>query len=278
MSIQPTEPVEEARLADLARLLTNRDRAIVADLGDHRVMTTHHLTALHFARTHPSRARRRLAFLHRLGVLDRFRPRLALGTAPWHWVLAAAGEHVYADIHELPEPAQRPGSRIRLAHSARLAHTLGLSACYTAFRTAERAAPGAALLRWRTEADCARRWGRHIRPDAYLLWAQDGRELGAFLEYDTGTERHAQLLRKIRGYTDHAAAYQRTTHVLFVVATRVRLANLAQVLAPHTGDRVDIHLTTETLLHQHGPAHPIWTPAPTPHEHLRLSAIGTHDH
>ncbi|GAA4895863.1 replication-relaxation family protein [Streptomonospora salina] len=259
-----TEPeVAHDRLAELARLLTDRDRAIVADVGDHRVMTTHHLARLHFTGPDTSRARRRLAALHRYGLLDRFRPILPppRGTAPWHWVLAAAGEHVYADIHELDQPARRPGSRIRLANSTHLHHTLGLADCYTAFRVAERRAPGAELARWRTEADCARRWGRHIRPDAYLRWHQHGRGLEAFLEYDNGTEHYPQVVRKLRGYTDHARAHRRTAHILFVAPTRTRTDRLADALAPHTSDRVVVHVTTADLLQREGPEAPIWRPA-----------------
>ncbi|GAB3455341.1 hypothetical protein GCM10027570_35930 [Streptomonospora sediminis] len=260
-----TPQVPEGRLAELARLLTDRDRAIVADVGDHRVMTTHQLARLHFTGPATSRARRRLAALHRYGLLDRFRPILPRGTAPWHWVLAAAGEHLYADIHDLDQPARRPGSRIRLANSARLRHMLGVADCYVAFRTAADL-PGAELARWRTEDDCARRWGRRIRPDAYLRWHQHGRALEAFLEYDNATEHHQQVIRKLRGYTDHARAHQRIAHILFVVLTPARMTNLAEVLAPHVNEHVRTHLTTAGLLHAEGPAAPIWRPA---HQHAR---------
>ncbi|GAA1105240.1 replication-relaxation family protein [Nocardiopsis composta] len=250
------------RRGELARLLTDRDRAVIASLGDHRVMTTHHLAALHFHDVASQQARRRLLGLHRRGVLDRFRPHLPRGGAPWHWVLGADGEHIYADIHAMDKPAQRPGSRILIAHSAKLGHALGLAGCHVEFVKAARSS-GARLLRWRTEADCARRWGAHIRPDAYLRWAETEHApvLEAFLEYDNGTEPHFRVARKLRGYTDHAAAHARTDHVLFVVPTAARESGLARALASHTTPAVTVHLTTTALLHAPGPAAAIWRPA-----------------
>jgi hypothetical protein len=60
------------RLAALAGRLTDRDRTLCRLLHQHRVLTTPQLIDLAF----PSRnaAEHRLAILHQLGVLDRFRP------------------------------------------------------------------------------------------------------------------------------------------------------------------------------------------------------------
>jgi len=74
-----------AQLAGLAGRVTDRDRALCRLLHEHRVLTTPHLTDLAF----PSRnaAEHRLAVLHQLGVVDRFRPRHTPGSAPYHYVL-----------------------------------------------------------------------------------------------------------------------------------------------------------------------------------------------
>ncbi|WP_017623415.1 replication-relaxation family protein [Nocardiopsis chromatogenes] len=268
-----TQP-DEHRQAELARALTDRDRAVIASLGDHRVMTTRHLHALHFHNVTPQRSWDRLLALHRWGVLDRFRPYLRWGAVPFRWVLAADGEHVYARIRGLDEPAQRPGSRIALAHSAKLGHILGLSETYAAFATAARTTPGAHLEVWRTEAECARLWGRHIRPDAYLRWIEGDTAVEAFLEYDNGTEGHHQVARKLRGYADHAAAYQRTNHVLFVVPTHTREERLSETLAARTGGGITVHLTTPDLIAAGGAASAIWRPAGDDYR-TRLADIAT---
>ena len=45
-----------------------------------------------------------------------------------------------------------------------------------------------------------RRWGRYIRPDAYMRWCEADTELDVFWEYDTGTEPLTKVVRKMAGY------------------------------------------------------------------------------
>ena len=77
------------RLAALTGRLTDRDRTLCRLLHQHRVLTTPQLIDLAF----PSRnaAEHRLAILHQLGVLDRFRPHHTPGSAPYHYVLGSPG-------------------------------------------------------------------------------------------------------------------------------------------------------------------------------------------
>ncbi|TQS27155.1 replication-relaxation family protein [Microbispora sp. KK1-11] len=58
------------------------------------VLTTHQLLQAAFDNDHTGR--HRLVTLNRLGALDRFRPRLPLGSAPWHYVLGEARAAVLA--------------------------------------------------------------------------------------------------------------------------------------------------------------------------------------
>ena len=82
------------QLAVLARRLTDRDRRLCRLVWEHRVLTTEHLTSLCFPSRHA--ATHRLLALTRLGVLDRFRPFRATGSAPLHYVLAEVGAHMLA--------------------------------------------------------------------------------------------------------------------------------------------------------------------------------------
>jgi len=78
---------------DLAGRLTSRDLWICQLLQEHRVLTTRQLTDLTFPTR--DRAEQRL-LLHRLEILERFRPRRDRGTAPYHYVLGPAGTRVLA--------------------------------------------------------------------------------------------------------------------------------------------------------------------------------------
>src|SRR5829696_498946 len=112
------------RLAALAGRLTDRDRTLFRLLHQHRMLTAPQLTDLAF----PSRnaAEHRLAILHRLGVVDRFRPHHTPGSAPYHYVLGPLGAALLAAHHDhdpLPAPlGYRRDRTLALAHSQRLTH------------------------------------------------------------------------------------------------------------------------------------------------------------
>src|SRR5918999_40797 len=107
--------------------LNDRDRWLLGMLHEHRVLTTSQITALAFDTA--TAARHRLCTLHRLRVVDRFRPLTPVGSAPWHYVLGDAGAAVLAaerglDVRELHH---RPDQAIRLAGSMHLTHTLAVN-------------------------------------------------------------------------------------------------------------------------------------------------------
>ncbi|MEV2279480.1 replication-relaxation family protein, partial [Nocardiopsis sp. NPDC049922] len=178
-----------AALVRLAPRVTPRDRQILAGLYDHHVMTTHHVHRLYFPEAAGRRVRRRLLLLHEYGLLDRFRPHPGRHVSV-HWVLAPLGAALVAEHRgiEVGELGFRHDRVLAWAHSGRLGHMLGLVECLTLTTEAARAHPVGRLVRWDNERECARRWGRYIRPDAYMRWHQGAVDLDAFWEYDTGTE------------------------------------------------------------------------------------------
>ncbi|WP_127940083.1 replication-relaxation family protein [Nonomuraea polychroma] len=74
----------------------------------------------------PLHRRHRLIALHRHGVLDRFRPRTPIGSAPWHYVLGEAGAAVLAqeDGIDLAAFGYRRDRALSIAYSQRLTHTI----------------------------------------------------------------------------------------------------------------------------------------------------------
>ena len=275
---QPTGTVRVARtprvtqdlLIACATHMTPRDRHIIELVHEHDVLTTGQLTQLAF--TSQRIARRRLAILHSLGLLARFRPWTHQGSHPWHWVLGPAGAHILAAEYDT-EPAKigyRPDRAITLATSQRRAHTTGRNQLLTALaHHARHTGSGTAceLLEWRGERSCAKRWGEFVRPDAYARWRDGTRTTEFFLEYDTGTEPLHRLIYKLDGYTELAettgippgAATSAVIPVLFHLPSSRRETHLHAELRDHPAG-VPVATTTARLTEATPPglAGPVW--------------------
>ncbi|CAL9330178.1 hypothetical protein SUDANB121_00065 [Nocardiopsis dassonvillei] len=245
-------------LESLSTRLTERDMAIICAVHDHQVLTTHQIERLYFADTGERRARRRLLILHRYGVLDRFRRYAARGTLPDHWLLAPLGVELLA-LHREVQVADlgfRRDQAMRLRYSVQLEHMWGLAESYVCFVEAGRG-PGE-LVRWYGERECARRWGVHIRPDAYVRWFQEERVLHAFFEYDTGTESLSRLRHKMTGYANLARHSTLPSIVLFAVHSDQRAEHLEAKLAGDVTDMVAAYVTTHARLADPGPDRAVW--------------------
>ncbi|GAA1291763.1 replication-relaxation family protein [Saccharothrix xinjiangensis] len=277
---KPTRPTPRAantaeHQAVLAWRLTPRDKWIARMLWEHRVLTAHQITALAF----PSfrSGRQRLRELYTWGVIDRFQPFVTVGTAPMHYVLAPAGAAVLAaeDGLDVKDLGYRHDRVFGIAHSLRLAHTIGVNEWFTALiARAHHPAPGeqVALTAWWSETRCARHFGDLIRPDGYGRWRNGSRQVEWFLEYDFGTEALAKLAGKLTGYAALAQATGITTPLLVWLPTSRREATARRLLQrtwrelddPRT---VPVATATAELLnpdHTHpSPADEIWLPLDT---------------
>src|SRR5680860_1574702 len=133
--------------AQLAARLPDRDRRIIELLWEHRVLTTEHIRDLMFG--HHGHVRRRLVTLHRLGVLDRFRPLQATGSAPFPYVLGPSGAAVLAAERgiELRELGYRRDKPLAIAHNPRLGHIVGVNGFFAALAAvAHEVVPGSVEL------------------------------------------------------------------------------------------------------------------------------------
>jgi hypothetical protein len=262
--------------AVLAWRLTPRDRWIIRMLHEHRVLTSHQITALAFPSFRSGRMRLRELYLW--GVLDRFQPFVTVGTAPMHYVLAPAGAAVLAaeDGLDIKELGYRHDRAFGIAHSLRLAHTVGVNEWFTALVAHARhsqPAQRAALRAWWSETRCARHFGDLIKPDAYGRWTTHDREIEFFLEYDFGTEALAKLIGKLAGYHALAEATGITTPVLIWLPTTRREATARRLIhrawqALDNPRAVPVATAAADLLNPHtahaSPADPVWLPLDTP--------------
>ncbi|WP_395111301.1 replication-relaxation family protein [Actinomadura sp. SCN-SB] len=287
---QPTKTVNRLRgpqarpprmtpelVADLAYRLTDRDRAVLALVWEHKVLTTDQITTMFF-RT-PERARQRLNQLYRLYALQRFRPWVPVGSRPWHWVLGPTGAHVLAIAQgkSLEEFGYRQNRCTAIALSPRLGHQVGVNDFFARLHAhARHRTDGTSVDEWWSEQRCAALWGDLARPDAFGRWSEPGPDgtvhtLDFFLEYDNGTEPLARVAAKLGGYADLAESTGTTTPILFWLPSPKREANLRERLgAPEVPVATAVHTPSNS---PEGPAGPVWQPAGTGGPRHRLAAL-----
>lgn len=253
-----------ADLLGVVRSLTERDRFCVSVLAEHQVLTTTQLAQLCFPGLDV--AQRRLLRLTRLGVLDRFRWHALVGSEAWHYTLGPAGAALAAAGRgaDPPRPAELRRRALRLAASPRLAHLLGVNGFFCALGAQARTEPATALVSWWSERRCAEHYGELVRPDARGVWAEHGRRVGFFVEYDTGSEPLARVAAKIAGYADLAAAGGPGHPVCFWLPTTAREAHLRRLLAERPPQLTAATASAELAAALGtGPAGPVWLTAGT---------------
>ena len=232
-SASPSGPARSgsADLLGVVRSLTERDRFCVSVLAEHQVLTTTQLAQLCFPGLDV--AQRRLLRLTRLGVLDRFRWHALVGSEAWHYTLGPVGAALAAAGRgaDPPRPAELRRRALRLAASPRLAHLLGVNGVFCALGAQARNEAGCALVSWWSERRCAEHYGELVRPDAHGVWAEHGRQVAFFVEYDTGSEPLARVAAKICGYAELVAAGGPRHPVCFWLGSAAREAHLRRLLA-----------------------------------------------
>lgn len=218
--------------ARLAAHLTQRDRWLARMLHEHKVFTTQQIVELCYPTMRA--ANHRLLHLFKWRVVDRFQPFVSVGTAPMHYVLDIAGAAAlaYEDGLDPKQLGYRHEDAIGIAHSLRLAHTVGVNGFFTTLVALSRR-PGAQgrLTAWWSELRCRRLFGDMVRPDAYGRWREDSHQIEFFLEFDFGTEDLGTLASKLSGYEKLTTATGITTPVLVWLPTNRRESTARRALA-----------------------------------------------
>jgi hypothetical protein len=279
-SAPPRPRLDPELLTALAARLTSRDRWLLELLHEHRVLTTAQIRQLAFG--HISAATHRMLTLWRLRAVERFRPAVPAGSAPWHYVLGPAGAIILAEHRHLTAAqfGYRLDQALAVAHSDKLTHLVGTNELFTALTAHARSHPGAALEVWWSEQRCHQAWGKIVRPDGYGRWREGDQRIDFFLEYDTGTEPLHRLLAKIADYQALAEMTGLThTPVLFALPNPAREQHLHTRTTPTassgpSGSAGPVVATTtpQALQAAGGPAGPAWHPLPTtshPHQARR---------
>ncbi|HEX7298915.1 MAG TPA: replication-relaxation family protein [Solirubrobacteraceae bacterium] len=229
-----------------------------AALYEHRLLTAGQLAQLYFHS--PERARQRLVALHRLGVLERFRPHRQQGSHPYHYLLDRLGAQLVAAERglDLADLDWTRAKTLRLATSTQLQHLIEASGFFTRLAQTLGRTPGAALVEWSGQRRCAQRWGDLVRPDGHARLALPTGPLEVWLEWDRATEPHARLQDKLDRYEELGLAVDQLLTLLFVAPGDRREGHILDALRPADGVRV---LTTTADRHHADPLAANWLAA-----------------
>lgn len=222
--------LSDGRFEVVAERLTDRDRWLCEMLLQHKVLTTNQICDLAFDDL--TTTRHRMLQLHQLGLVDRFRPHRAAGSAPLHHVLDDMGAEVVAATRGIDRDqlGWRRDRSLAIATSQRLRHLVGLNGVFTSLVRSARSRRKVELRDWLSEQRCAAEWGEVVRPDGFGRWAEDGLEVAFFVEYDCGTERLGRITAKLAGY-DELADVVGDDVLLFVVPTQRRETEVRRAVA-----------------------------------------------
>ena len=192
----------------LSEALSERDQAVLRDLGRVRVLTGTQLTRLHFGNLSTvSRERTRRRVLARLTehdlvtTLERRIGGVRAGSAGLVYTLGVAGQRVVPLLAD-EQPVKRPRHPWTPSQLF-LAHTLAVSELYVRLVEAARA-DALALAAYQTVPAS---WvpdglGDWLKPDAYAVVRAGAVEDSWWIEVDRATESLPTMKRKLRAYLD----------------------------------------------------------------------------
>jgi hypothetical protein len=261
----PTHRITTAHLSALADQLSDRDKAILADLERTRVLTGAQLQRLRFADiANSARARDRRRVLQRLtdldlvSTLDRRIGGIRAGSAGHIYTLTPAGQRLQA-----LQRGQRLSKRLRRSRTPGapfINHTLAISEIYVTLTEASRN-HDFHVSRFDPEPTC---WhpaenGRYLHPDAYLTLATPTHQDCWWLEIDQATESLPRIKGKCRTYLNfltHGGAGPDGVppRILFTTPDTTRTTAIQQVITTltttETGQLISVttHTDAPTLL------------------------------
>lgn len=202
-----------ARVAEIARDLSERDKAILEDVGRVRVLTGRQVERLHFAELtgrHRDRTRRRvlerLVSLELLTPLERRIGGVRAGSAGLVFALGPAGQR-------LLELGHGTGARIRRPSTPTprfMIHNLAVAELYVGLVEAARN-DSLSVVEYRAEPACWWRTGEGewVKPDAFVVVASGEVEDSWAIEVDQATESLPTMRRKVKVYLDLVADGER---------------------------------------------------------------------
>jgi hypothetical protein len=283
--------VSAERVFELARHLTERDRAIAIALYEHQLLTTDQLTLLFFSSKR--RAQDRLRFLYDERVLDRFYPPrpYGLGKPQAHWLLDEAGAILVAASMNMERKRLGWQRRDDWSSHPQLLHRLEANRFVTELIAATLTDGSPGVSDWWGSRSAAGRLtdaSQHSRPipDAGFFLETAAGPIECYLEWDRATETLARLTHKLTlyRYAEVHSGERRPVNVLFVVPTEQRLQALVEAVAADAERRDKARdnwftptwpllAARTTEISEQGPLARVWRSLAEPNRRARLSEL-----
>jgi hypothetical protein len=267
-----------------ASALDERDHQVLLSLLDHKILTTHQITSLHFRSLR--RCQHRMKELKETGLVSSFSVGRGFGEgrAPACWYLTKPGLIEIADAKDVrtSDLPWVPDSSYRT--NKLIAHRLGVNAYFCALAEASRPFQGHCLATWRPE-----RWVRtkaaEIKPDGFGRYLHPGGACEFYFEYDRATEARGALTRKLEGYLNLAAGWTKEQELtgfpnLLVlvpeeeregeVATAYRSATTSLHASGSLASSFPLYVANEDRLTELGVLGPVWKRVSTDGDRLSL--------
>lgn len=260
-------------------VLQERDRQILAAVGQHRFLSREQIERLFFGTT--TRANYRLQKLWNHGFLNRLHLPTVRGSSQAIYCLDRHGVPVAAEVLGVP-PATIPWKyKNRDVGALFLKHLLAVNDVRIAFEFTARENPDHELLLWLPEQDAKNGYGwqsgsKVLAPDAYGRYRFGDRVISFFVELDRATMANTRWLEKVERYLQYSASgrYEerfgmKLFRVLVITTTPQRLLNLLAVAEERT-DKI-FWFTTLDEMKGNGILAPIWLRAGSPDTHQLLA-------
>jgi hypothetical protein len=270
-----------------ASALDERDLAIFLSLLEHKVLTTHQITSLHFRSLR--RGQHRMRELKDLGLVSSFSVGRGFGEgrAPACWYLTKPGLVEIADAKDArtSDLPWVPDSSYRT--SKMIAHRLGVNAFFCALAEASRAFEGHCLATWRPE-HWVRTKAAEIKPDGFGRYLHPGGACEFYLENDRATEGRGALTRKLEGYLRLAAGWTKEQELMGFpnvlvlvpeeeregeVATAYHSATTSLHISGSLASSFPLYVASEDRFTELGVLGASWQHIPTDGEHLGLTEL-----
>jgi hypothetical protein len=202
-------PVDNWKLDELERRLSERDLQILGLVGSFRLMSARQLLLLMFEKKQQRLARRVLARLVALGLLDRLERRVGgvrAGSAGFIYQLSASGQRIVMRLSNLTDNTRV--RRLREPSGRFVDHTLAVADLFVRLHVSAKSGE-LELLQFDPEPDCWRDFigpfgvARQLKPDSFAALAEGEWEYRWFVEVDRATEGTATLTGKMQAYVDY---------------------------------------------------------------------------
>jgi hypothetical protein len=269
-------------LREISWRLETRDYVLAELLHEHRTLTTSQITAILF--TSQRTCRNRLGVLRKLDFVDWFIPVRHGLRLPAHWVPGLLSARLIALRNGEKAPTAKALREIQdqTVATSHLGHIDGTNQFFVDLIAHARHHSDTRLARWWSSAHTAAALGRRVHPDGHGVWRDGGREVGFFLEFDTGGESLAVVAAKLAPYRRLRIDGGPAWPVLFWLPTAAREANLHKRLA----GMAPLGVTVATASREHaaqtasagptGPAGPAWKIAGNGRRRLHLAELPSH--